>query len=109
MFFFSFINLHYYVHSEIRNLVNENRKKDFFWIGLNDRAEEGNFRLMNGTFYKVKKGSLYYWRWDEPNNSGVDDVQEDCVQIRHVGSKPGLNDADCDEEFYGLCEIPKRE
>ena len=75
---------------------------------------------MNGTLIDPKVPLVYPWHKNEPNDFG----NEDCVQIHvkkckkygygNLGRKfmyergpPGLNDADCGESFYGLCEIPK--
>ena len=89
---------------------------------MNDRGNEGNFRLVNGTAYDVtdiNQPALYRWRSSQPDNhAGVSDipgVDEDCVHISGVGGDQiGLNDWPCHMdyhkidksiEFYGLCEI----
>jgi len=111
-------------YEEIRELVEHNINGKRFWIGLNDRGNEGNFRLVNGTAYDVtdvNQPALYRWRSDEPNNSpdasDITGIDEDCVHI-HInavsGDVIGLNDYPCHMdywytdssiEFYGLCEI----
>ena len=88
---------------------------------MNDRGQEGNFRLINGTAYDVtdmNQPALYRWHSVEPSNSqGVSDIpgiDEDCVQINTGPEYIGLNDYPChmdywynnkSTEFYGLCEI----
>ena len=85
------------------------------WIGMNDRGQEGNFRLVNGTAYDVtdiNQPALYRWHSGEPNNSDkYGEVGEDCVLIALSNNDLGiigLNDSPCDlsrSSFYGLCEI----
>ena len=86
---------------------------------MNDRGNEGNFRLVNGTAYDVtdiNQPALYRWHNGEPSNSpGISDIpgiDEDCVHIGGVpGGVIGLNDYPCHMdywyndssiEFYGL-------
>ena len=99
---------------EIRKLVEENINDKFLWIGMNDRGQEGNFRLTNGTAYDVtdvNQPALYRWKSGEPNNI---ENNENCV---HIFSRDGttINDYQCDKDFYnynsiklplyGLCEL----
>ena len=82
---------------------------------MNDRGQEGNFRLINGSAYDVtdlSQPALYKWLTPEPNNAVHDDgMDEDCVQIYPMSDVIGLNDNNCHKEnegnfpYYGLCEI----
>ena len=88
--------------------------------GLNDRGQEGNYRLINGTAYDVTdldQPALYRYTVGQPDNSpnqsDIPGIDEDCVHIWKSGSEIGLNDFPCHMgysknnlvEFYGLCEI----
>lgn len=58
------------------------------WIGINDKASEGNFQWVTG-----EAVSYTNWNPGEPNNSaGV----EDCAEI--FGTHGGWNDLPCDGE-----------
>ena len=114
IFFYQFQIL----NSEIRQLVEQNINDKYIWISLNDRGQEGDFRLLNGTHYDVtdiSQPALYRWHSTEPNNKfdefGTD---ENCVLISNGGGNIGLNDYPCDKDYwvhdtsirmYGLCEI----
>ena len=98
--------------------MEQNVSNKFIWIGLNDRGQEGDYRLLNGTHYDVtdmSQPALYRWHSTEPNNKydelGTD---ENCVSIIIGGGNIGLNDYPCDKDvwvhdnsikMYGLCEI----
>ena len=124
--FFGSLNKHV-AHREIRKLIEENIEGKSFWVGMNDRGQQGNFRLVNGTAYDVTNTSqpaLYRWLDGEPNNKGEHGAEEDCVHIKKISTgKIGLNDAVCNgyitditdtydgryrlrSYLYGLCEIP---
>jgi hypothetical protein len=65
------------------------------WLGLNDRAQEGDFRWISG-----EPLGETAWRAGEPNNSG----NEDCIEW-----SPGdglWNDLRCDAQLGSLCEAP---
>jgi hypothetical protein len=65
------------------------------WLGLNDRAREGDFRWISG-----EPVGETAWRAGEPNNSG----DEDCTEW-----SPGdglWNDLSCDAQIGSLCEAP---
>ncbi|XP_038074341.1 perlucin-like protein [Patiria miniata] len=66
-----------------------------FWLGLNDRATEGDFRWTDGS-----KPTYENWAPGEPNNSG----DEDCAQI-YVNSKE-WNDAGCSSAIWHyVCQL----
>lgn len=67
--------------------------KDDYWIGGNDRKQEGTWRWADGSFVGYTN-----WRKGEPNNSGNN---EDCVQL----SKDGRwNDNGCSKKYRFACE-----
>ena len=88
---------------------------------MNDRGQEGNYRLINGTAYDVtdlSQPALYRWYSSQPDNSlnqsDIPGIDEDCIHILgKPGSEIGLNDYPCHMDqfnidklnFYGLCEI----
>merc|ERR1712183_548484 len=95
-------------HDEIKDLVKGSGKN--FWIGVDDLGREYNFRMLNGTEFKIGKNSLYDWILDNPNNA----QNSDCVHI--MTDYNGLNDAVCTmyanamgdgKNVHGICEIPK--
>ena len=67
-----------------------------FWLGANDRSEEGQF-----TWQSSKRPVLpHLWYKNEPNNSGNN---EDCVEIyKHHEGK--LNDNACSRTLNFVCE-----
>jgi hypothetical protein len=72
------------------------------WIGLSDRAVEGDFRWIDGS-------ALDFTDWDlfEPNDANG---SEDCVELRvdGTGFADGWNDQDCAEERDSICERDKQ-
>ena len=70
------------------------------WVGLDDHGEEGAWRFPSNSEYFDPNwgGTLFKWEPGEPN----DYHGEDCAQAR---DNLRLFDDNCDEEFYGLCEI----
>jgi len=110
-------------HDEIRRLVEKNINDKHLWIGMNDRGQDGDFRLTNGTSYDATDMSelaLYRWHYGQPDNdqhvSDISGIDEDCVHIIRGFSdgEISLNDYPCNmdywhddasQKFYGLCEI----
>lgn len=66
------------------------------WIGVNDRAREGNWVDLTGNNARYKN-----WGRGEPNNYRGG---EDCVQLRGNGY---WNDDKCSRKFYFVCESGK--
>ena len=85
-----------------------------FWVGIDDRGREGDFRLINGT--KFNPGdrdldSLYYWddtpSMIQPDNGGGD---ENCVVVHSLHGLVSYNDEQCYVDYsvkpiFGLCNI----
>lgn len=70
-----------------------------FWIGLNDRGDEGSFVWSDGRAVRYTA-----WSRGEPNDAGRN---EDCVQATPWTG--GLwNDLDCRRELAYLCSLPAR-
>ena len=64
-----------------------------YWIGLNDRSDEGTFVWSNGS------GASYRnWATDEPNDNG----NEDCAEIRTNGE---WNDESCTTKRGYICVL----
>ena len=70
-------------------MVEENIHDKHLWIGMNDRGQDGNFRLINGTSYDVTDMSeiaLYRWQSSQPDNnpnvSDIPGIDEDCVRSK---------------------------
>ena len=65
-----------------------------YYIGLNDRAQEGQFRWVNGSLPRSTR-----WSNGEPNDAGGN---EDCA---HLWGRDGTwNDLPCDRALGVLCE-----
>ena len=66
--------------------------KKVFWIGLNDREEEGMFRWVSGS-----SSSFVHWNVNEPNNVR----NEDCAVTSPTGY---WNDRSCAHKLDYICE-----
>ncbi|MEZ4467226.1 MAG: C-type lectin domain-containing protein, partial [bacterium] len=66
-----------------------------YWIGLDDRAREGDFRWADGT-----RPAFTAWAEGEPNNAG----EEDCAHF--WADRPQWNDAPCEAGLGALCLRP---
>ena len=87
----------------------ENRKKliqklsmnNWFWIGANDIASEGNWVWLNGE----RASSLeLIWESGQPNNHRG---QQDCVVVRGYPGSSDVGraaDEECTHSYKGLCE-----
>ncbi len=69
-----------------------------FWIGLSDRAEEGDWRWLDGSEVAYEDG----WADGEPNDYGNG---EDCAES-NWGDDARWNDAPCGGEQPYVCEFP---
>ncbi|XP_054317743.1 C-type lectin domain family 17, member A isoform X3 [Pongo pygmaeus] len=63
-----------------------------YWLGLNDRAQEGDWRWLDGS-----PVTLSFWEPEEPNN--IHD--EDCATMNKGGT---WNDLSCYKTTYWICE-----
>ncbi|HHO50795.1 MAG TPA: hypothetical protein ENK18_07935 [Deltaproteobacteria bacterium] len=72
-----------------------------FWVGLNDRQDEGIFEWEDGT-----SSDFEDWSDDEPSNGllGYGILEEDCVEL-DAGDGGRWNDQPCGAEDAYLCEI----
>ena len=68
-----------------------------WWIGFNDREEEGDFQWLDGA-----EVTYTSWQNGEPNDSGG----EDCVELNRFDST-NWNDVTCDAANYLVCEGPR--
>merc|ERR1712096_572821 len=61
------------------------------WIGLSDRGTEGQWRfpINNKIFNTQNANNVFHWHAGEPNNGG----------------NGLMDDVNCDDKLYGLCEI----
>ena len=75
----------------------QNEGVSSFWIGIHDKANEGNF------VYETNSQTIGYQNWNpgEPNDWGPG---EDCTEI-HVGNGK-WNDMPCSEQLSVVCENP---
>jgi len=69
----------------------------FWWIGLNDIDEEGEFSWVNGD-------EVFYTSWHdgEPNDSNG----EDCTELKRFNNT-NWNDVTCQANNYFICEGPR--
>jgi cysteine-rich repeat protein len=63
------------------------------WIGLNDRADEGQWG------WDGRDGAYRNWRPDRPEN---DDPEDDCAELRR--DQGDWSDRDCDDDRIPFCE-----
>ena len=74
---------------------------NYFWIGINDIATEGEFQYATG-------GDLVYTNWNngQPNNNNN---KEDCVVISNSDTSwfdPGSwFDTPCSDQYPSICEM----
>ena len=72
----------------------------YVWIGLNDKATEGNWVWVNGERAVVPAAVL--WLGGQPDNAGG---HEDCGEIIPSNTFAyGTNDISCSTLRIGLCE-----
>ncbi|XP_070531968.1 uncharacterized protein [Ptychodera flava] len=87
---------------EIEDLDEFNFIQEVFvhvWIGLNDQANEGDYRWADGSAYNP---SAISWSSGNPNNGGSPFGNEDCGEM----SSYGLNDKECETRIEFVCERP---
>ncbi|XP_024661099.2 CD209 antigen-like protein C [Maylandia zebra] len=72
--------------------------KEYAWIGLNDKEEEGNWKWVDGTPLNLKN-----WMAKQPDNGGGNPKwgEEDCVQVETDAS---WNDLSCSASIKWICE-----
>nr|XP_035140870.2 C-type lectin domain family 17, member A isoform X4 [Callithrix jacchus] len=63
-----------------------------YWLGLNDREQEGDWRWLDGS-----PVTLSFWEPEEPNNI----QEEDCASMNKGGT---WNDLSCHKSTYWICE-----
>ncbi|XP_064237797.1 C-type lectin domain family 17, member A isoform X4 [Aotus nancymaae] len=63
-----------------------------YWLGLNDREQEGDWRWLDGS-----PVTLSFWEPEEPNNI----QEEDCASMNKDGT---WNDLSCHKSTYWICE-----
>ena len=90
----------------VEELVQDYQGSDaFFWIGVNDRAEEGTFIYPHSREKVPEK----FWGWNQPNNLTIGGHAQHCVMIyrnRNRG-KLELNDNECHLARHFICEKPR--
>jgi hypothetical protein len=79
----------------VREVCTDLITRDRVWIGLTDRASEGDFEWSSGAAFGWDG-----WDWGEPNDAFG---SEDCTEMTEGGS---WNDADCGDEKPFLCRRP---
>ncbi|KAK3765306.1 hypothetical protein RRG08_027312 [Elysia crispata] len=86
------------VDKEKLNLLYENHIRGAFWIGLNDKRQEGKFIWLDD------KQTITNITWDryEPNNND----NGDCVFMSiHASYHKTMADDPCDKKYYFICEM----
>ena len=90
------------IHSREENMIIKNLisgENDDFWIGINDRALEGNFKWSDGSFVNFTD-----WAAGEPNNRGG--VGQDCGLLWRA-QKFKWDDYFCNQLKRYICERSK--
>ncbi|XP_023575959.1 C-type lectin domain family 17, member A [Octodon degus] len=73
-------------------VANAHRSSRVYWLGLNDKDKEGDWRWLDGSPI-----TLSFWDPQEPNNF----YEEDCVCMNKGGN---WNDLSCAKTTYWICE-----
>ncbi|KAF0886675.1 CL17A protein, partial [Crocuta crocuta] len=74
-----------------------------YWLGLNDKDREGDWRWLDGSPVTLRQVlrtlgvSACFWEPEEPNNIN----NEDCASMNKGGT---WNDLSCDKTTYWICE-----
>ncbi|XP_060103416.1 C-type lectin domain family 4 member K [Heteronotia binoei] len=85
---------------EMKFLVRES-KGNFFWIGLTDRQEEGNWTWTDGSTFNHQ---VSFWDQKQPDNwNSAPEQREDCVHIRN-NKLQSWNDLSCGEKIRWICK-----
>ena len=79
----------------VRRVAADIRPQDY-WLGLTDRAEQGDFRWPDGS----DSEGFSRWRGGEPNGGD----REDCVSLRP--QEGAWYDRRCSDEVAVICEAP---
>ena len=83
-----------------QTFTNDDNKWIFWWIGIHDLGNEGNF-----SYQSDKNGAELEWTnfsQCEPNNFGRNG--EDCVQFNGLAKNGKWNDANCNANCEFICE-----
>jgi len=84
--------------------VHDEARSTYTWVGLNDRYSEGVWKFVDGdtSYCGSDCDNIPQWFPGEPNDYGSG---EDCAEMDgFLGDR--LNDQDCSEGRWFVCEIP---
>ncbi|KAH8376841.1 hypothetical protein KR093_001648, partial [Drosophila rubida] len=76
------------------NLVVGQLKYEHYWIDSNELSKTGDF--VSST--TGNRPNFILWHSNEPFGN------ENCVEIKKVGSEYAMNDNSCNQELYFICE-----
>uniref|UniRef100_UPI00398F7217 hepatic lectin-like n=1 Tax=Pristiophorus japonicus TaxID=55135 RepID=UPI00398F7217 len=79
----------------VQRNVQRNVQHDY-WIGLDDRVEEGKWRWVDGTDYV---SSVKFWASGQPHSTENED--EDCAVASNTGE---WHDWPCSSIHFSICE-----
>ena len=85
-----------------RTLMRALELNAWYWVGLNDKAQEGNFVWLNGNHQPSNDNSIW-WPNDPNNYDGAD-----CGAMTFVPGEDNcyrLVDSPCSHLHQGICEI----
>lgn len=94
------------LHSQLANFANKEeflavignlRRRNDYWITINDLESEGTFLTEEGFPPQFTK-----WHGGEPSNGGDN---EDCVQLKYMDHFHLMNDRGCDLANPYICEF----
>ncbi|XP_047482017.1 C-type lectin domain family 4 member M-like [Penaeus chinensis] len=80
-----------------RIMTGKTSRSEAYWIGLDDRATEGDFVMSDGT-----KPTYLNWDSGQPNNYIKFEKDQDCAML----FQGTWNDNQCDQMLRFICEIP---
>ncbi|XP_078577657.1 uncharacterized protein LOC144862753 isoform X2 [Branchiostoma floridae x Branchiostoma japonicum] len=84
-------------HQFLITLKNQVDRAAGFWLGFDDRSQEGGWRYADGT----RLGSFQPWNTGEPNQYGGN---EDCGMI-NLDPNNKWNDLGCSSQLHFICQI----
>ncbi|XP_028678923.2 hepatic lectin-like [Erpetoichthys calabaricus] len=81
---------------EEQEFITKQHSSKYFWIGLSDTEEEGEFKWEDGTNFTT---TTTFWRTGQPDDYNDN---EDC--IARDTEKGTWNDVPCNSKYFFICE-----
>lgn len=89
---------------KVNNYLDAKGEKHRYWIGLSDRAKEGEFVWADGREKFDQATSWSNWDVDKPRTDPIFDLlHEDCVNLADTAERK-WHDSRCDYAFRYICK-----